>query len=112
MSRSPDTMHLIDMECPHCNSHMVYASTEYKWYCQKCGRHELNPLEISHPFEAEMYGHQIAVRAMEQRTCTECQKVFDTRITSNRKHCPRCYAALDTKTRNKKKREAKVGKAA
>ena len=106
---TPDTMHLINMECPHCESRMVYASTEYKWYCQKCGRHELNPLEISHPFEAEMYGHQIAIKVLEMRTCTnpKCQKQFEARVTSDRELCSRCYAALDTRTRNKKKRDAR-----
>jgi len=112
--QAPDTMYLIDKECPHCGSTMVYASREYKWKCQKCGRYELNPLEISHPFEAEMYGRQIEVKVMETRVCAnpKCGKKFEARITSERELCSKCNAALDTRTRSKKKREAKVGKAA
>ena len=114
MSRSPDTMRRINKKCPHCGSLMVYTSREYKWKCAKCTRYELNPIEISHPFEAEMYGHQIAIKVLEMRTCTnpKCQKQFEARVTSDRELCSRCYAALDTRTRNKKKREAKVEKAA
>lgn len=110
---TPDAMRLIDMECPHCNSHMVYNSLEYKWYCRKCGRHELNPLEISHPFEAEMYGHQIAIKVMEMRTCTECGKQYEARITAENRMCKRCYNRITDRARQAKKRQQRgVEKAA
>lgn len=107
MRSSPDTMHHIDKSCPHCGSLMVYASREYKWKCQKCGRYELNPIEVSHPFEAEWYGHQIAVQVMEMRTCTECGKMFEARITSERTMCKNCYNRITDRERRRKRKEQK-----
>lgn len=101
-------MHLINKECSHCGSTMVYASKEYKWYCKKCGRYELNPIEEAHPFEAEMYGHQIAIKVMEMRTCTECGKQYEARITAKNRMCKRCYDRITDRARQAKKRQQRA----
>ena len=105
MSRSPDTMRRINKKCPHCGSLMVYTSREYKWKCAKCTRYELNPIEVSHPFEAEMYGHQIAIKVLEMRTCTECGKEYEARITAENRMCKRCYNRITDRARQAKKRQ-------
>ena len=112
MSRSPDTMRRINKKCPHCGSLMVYTSREYKWKCAKCTRYELNPIEVSHPFEAEWYGHQIAVHVMELRTCTECGKKYEARVTAKITMCKRCYHRITDKARRDRKRQEAVEKAA
>ena len=105
MSRSPDTMRRINKKCPHCGSLMVYTGMEYKWFCKKCTRYELNPIEVSHPFEAEMYGHQIAIKVLEMRTCTECGKQYEARITAENRMCKRCYNRITDRARQAKKRQ-------
>ena len=112
MSRSPDTMRRINKKCPHCGSLMVYTSREYKWKCAKCTRYELNPIEVSHPFEAEMYGHQIAIKVLEMRTCTECGKQYEARVTAKITMCKRCYHRITDKARRDRKKQEAVEKAA
>jgi ribosomal protein L37AE/L43A len=98
-------MRRINKKCPHCGSLMVYTSREYKWKCAKCTRYELNPIEISHPFEAEMYGHQIAIKVLEMRTCTECGKKYEARVTAENTMCKRCYNRITDRARQAKKRQ-------
>ena len=112
MRSSPDTMHRINKPCPHCGSLMVDASREYKWKCYKCNRYELNPIEVSHPLEAEMYGHQISIQVLEMRTCTECGKQYEARITARGTWCKRCYNRITDKDRRAKKKQEAVEKAA
>jgi ribosomal protein L37AE/L43A len=105
-------MRRINKKCPHCGSLMVYTSREYKWKCAKCTRYELNQIEVSHPFEAEMYGHQIAIKVLEMRTCTECGKEYEARVTAKITMCKRCYHRITDKARRDRRRQEAVEQAA
>ena len=85
-------MHLINKQCPHCGSRMVYASREYKWYCEKCARHELQPIEVSHPLLVEMVGRKSYHTVMETRICSnpKCGKEYDAKMGSENTLCPHC----------------------
>jgi DNA-directed RNA polymerase subunit RPC12/RpoP len=92
------------MTCPRCSSTSVYSNAEYVWYCQKCCRHEVRPLETELPFRQSMKEKQKYEKHMTVAVCTMCGKDFEKMPTTKRDVCTRCQNILFQRARSKAKR--------
>jgi DNA-directed RNA polymerase subunit RPC12/RpoP len=93
------------MTCPRCSSTSVCSNAEYVWYCQKCCRHEVRPLETELPFRQSMKEKQKYEKHMTVAVCTMCGKDFEKMPTTKRDVCTRCQNILFQRERSKAKRD-------
>jgi DNA-directed RNA polymerase subunit RPC12/RpoP len=92
------------MTCPRCLSTAVTTDKEYVWYCQKCCRHEVRPLETELPFRQSMKEKQKYEKHMVVAVCTMCGKDFEKMPTTKRDVCTRCQNILFQRARSEAKR--------
>jgi ribosomal protein L37AE/L43A len=93
------------MTCPRCSSTSVYSNAEYVWYCLKCCRHEVRPLETELPFRQSMKEKQKYEKHMTVAVCTMCGKDYEKMPSTKREVCTRCQNILFQRERSKAKRD-------
>lgn len=90
------------MTCPHCQSSIVTTDKEYLWYCVKCNRYELRPIEPVLPMDDSMK-ENIQSAYMVKAVCS-CGRTFRKRNTTPRQNCPYCQNIELQRKRNARKK--------
>lgn len=85
------------MTCPHCHSSLVISNKEYEYYCTKCCRGKLRPIEEDKPMSPSLRTRLVdgqGIYGREEHTveCSTpgCPNTITTTSYSPKIYCPDC----------------------